>query len=430
MSLFSRHGRIAGALTSGVAVIGCLSISAGSAVAAPGRAVIPGTHPAWAVRSHQTSSAAVTSGSVDLRVYLAGQNAAGLASYAQAVSDPASASYGAYLTAAQVQARFGSTAAQARTVESFLTGAGMTVTDVTSGIGAYVGATGTVAQASSAFGVAFADYTDSQGQTARAPEAAATVPSSVSADVSAVAGLNTASNYVHPGDTLPPPGQNYWIASPTSSYYGQSTATHEPTAGGRHWPWTVAGYTPQQIRGAYGVTASDMTGAGQTVAIVDAYASPTMQNDADEFSRVTGNQPFRRGQYQQFLARSFDDTSADECDAQGWYGEETLDVESVHDMAPDANVKFIGAQDCTDPGLLAADALVVNDHLATIVSNSWVSRPTTSRSRRSTTRCSRPERPRGSGSSSHRATAAMRTRTPRIHTPISSRSTTRAPARG
>ena len=50
------------------------------------------------------------------------------------------------------------------------------VTNVTSGVGAYVEVTGTVAQASNAFGVAFADYTDSSGQTARAPVAAATVP--------------------------------------------------------------------------------------------------------------------------------------------------------------------------------------------------------------------------------------------------------------
>ena len=42
----------------------------------------------------------------------------------------------------------------------------------------------------------------------------------------------------------------------------------------------VCGYTPAQIRGVYGVTASGMTGKGQTVAIVDAYASPTMLWDA------------------------------------------------------------------------------------------------------------------------------------------------------
>ena len=114
-----------------------------------------------------------------------------------------------------------------------------------------------------------------------------------------------------------------------------------------------------------------MTGRGQTVAIVDAYASPTMLQDANEFSRVTGNQPFRPGQYQQFTPSTYTLTSNSECGAQGWYGEETLDVESVHDMAPDANVHFVAAASCQDTDLAAADAQIVNNGLASIVSNSF-----------------------------------------------------------
>ena len=369
MSMLHRHRWIAGAVA-GAAILSGL-VSAGSAAAAPGRAAIPGSHPDWAVSRAGHQAPAVTAGAVNLRVYLAGQDPAGLTAYATAVSDPTSTSYGDYLTPAQAQARFGTTSAQIQAVESWLTSSGLTVTGVNNGTGAYVSVTGTVAQASEAFGVSFAKYTDPNGQTARAPVAAATVPSSVSADVTAVSGLDTASHDMKPGDTLPPPGPNYWVAPPTSSYYGQKIANNEPTAGGQHWPWNVAGYTPQQIRGAYNVSNSGMTGAGQTVAVIDAYASPTMLSDANEFSRVTGNQGFRPGQYQQFLASSFDDTSDAECGASGWYGEETLDVESVHDMAPNANVRYVGAQDCTDPGLLSALAFVVDNRLATIVTNSW-----------------------------------------------------------
>jgi subtilase family serine protease len=114
-----------------------------------------------------------------------------------------------------------------------------------------------------------------------------------------------------------------------------------------------------------------MTGKGQTVAIVDAYASPTMLNDANEYAKVTGDRPFRFGQYTQYLASTFTDTSPDECDAQGWYGEETLDVESVHGQAPDANVVFVAAASCNDPDLLDALAFIVHNRLASIVSNSW-----------------------------------------------------------
>ncbi len=114
-----------------------------------------------------------------------------------------------------------------------------------------------------------------------------------------------------------------------------------------------------------------MTGRGQTVAIVDAYASPTMLSDANEYARVTGDRPFRPGQYTQDLASSFEFTAPNQCDAPGWYGEETLDVESVHGQAPDANVVYVGAASCTDSDLLAALALIVDNHLASIVSDSW-----------------------------------------------------------
>ena len=365
-----RHRGIAGALAGTAALLGGL-VSAGSSAAAPGRAAIPGTHPAWAVSRAGTTAPTVTSGSVNLRVYLASQDASGLASYAQAVSDPSSASYGNFLTPDQAQARYGATSAEVSAVKSWLTGAGLTVTGVTNGIGGYVSVTGTLAQASQAFGVGFANYTDPSGQTARAPQAAATVPSSVAGDVLAVSGLDTATHLMKPNDTLPPPPQNYWVAPPTSDYYGQKIATTEPKFDGQYWPWNVTGYTPQQVRGAYGVSSSGMTGAGQTVAIVDAYASPTMEQDADQFSRVTGNQPFRPGQYQQYLSSTWDDTAADECDASGWYGEESLDVEQVHGMAPNANVRYVGAQDCTDQGLLAALAFIVQRHLASIVTDSW-----------------------------------------------------------
>src|ERR1019366_10488243 len=47
-------------------------------------------------------------------------------------------------------------------------------------------------------------------------------------------------------------------------------------------PWTVKGYTPTQIKSAYGI--SGYNGAGQTVAIIDAYASPTIAADVNQWS--------------------------------------------------------------------------------------------------------------------------------------------------
>ena len=354
---------------------------AGMARAGMARAGIADTHPGWATASARTSSQLVTSRTVSARVYLAGQDPAGLASYATSVATPGNALYGHYLTTGQVMARYGPTQAQVSAVSSWLTGAGLSVTAVKNEIGGYVAVRGSVQAAAHAFGVTFGTFRGPDGRADRAPEQTASAPAGVASAVLTVTGLDTASHDMTPADTashdmtpadtLPPPGPNYWVAPPCSTYYGQKVAVGEPSAYGAKQPWTNCGYTPHQIRGAYHVSQSGMTGKGVTVAVVDAYASPTMLSDANQYAKVTGDKPFAAGQYTQDLAASFTDTAANECDAPGWYGEQTLDVEAVHGMAPDANVVYVGAASCTDQDLGDALALIVDNHLASIVSDSW-----------------------------------------------------------
>jgi subtilase family serine protease len=76
-----------------------------------------------------------------------GRDQAGLAAAAAAVSDPASPGYGNYLCPAQVQARFGATAAQQAAVRDWLSGAGLAVT---SDDGFVITAMGTAARAEAA----------------------------------------------------------------------------------------------------------------------------------------------------------------------------------------------------------------------------------------------------------------------------------------
>src|SRR5260370_11720347 len=71
-------------------------------------------------------------------------------------------------------------------------------------------------------------------------------------------------------------GSNYLGPQPCSNYYGQKTAAGVPDAFGGPNPYAVCGYTPEQLRGAYGVTGSGLNGVGVTVAIVDAFAPPAL----------------------------------------------------------------------------------------------------------------------------------------------------------
>jgi len=59
------------------------------------------------------------------------------------------------------------------------------------------------------------------------------------------------------------------------------------------------------------------------------------------------------------------------CGAAGWYGEQSLDVEAVHGVAPDANIVYVGGASCQDSDLTDALDKVVDGKLATIVTDSW-----------------------------------------------------------
>jgi hypothetical protein len=139
-------------------------------------------------------------------------------------------------------------------------------------------------------------------------------------------------------------------ATPCSAYYGQELAGTLPAFGGgfpNPLPYAVCGYKPAQLQGAYnlaGPISQGLNGSGVTVAIVDAFVSPTLYSDAVEYAQKNqgttshgyhgagGSQQWQPGQFKEMIQRPF--TQTEECEAPGWSGEQTLDVEAVHAMAP------------------------------------------------------------------------------------------------
>ncbi|MFD8224008.1 protease pro-enzyme activation domain-containing protein [Streptomyces massasporeus] len=339
-----------------------LGMPAAHAADHPLRDPLAGTRPAWATA--EADRGATSDGArVSARVYLAGKDAAGLAAYAKAVSDPDSASYGKYLTARQAQARFGATRAQVAAVKSWLTAAGLKVTGVTRH---YVSVSGDVAAAEKAFGTQLHNFAKGS-KTYRAPASAASVPQGLADAVLTVTGLDNAPHMATHDDRLPPPDTVFRNAGPFSSSYGSKTASTLPSAYGKKIPYAVKGYTGRQLRAAYG--AGTRTGKGVRVAVTDAYASPTIAYDAGTYAKRNGDAAWKTGQLHQVLPAKYTDTK--DCSASGWYGEETLDVEAVHAVAPAADVTYVGAASCRDGDLLDALGKVVDNHLADIVSNSW-----------------------------------------------------------
>ncbi|MFD7879978.1 protease pro-enzyme activation domain-containing protein [Streptomyces sp. NPDC059766] len=353
-SLAATLPMLAGALAFG--------IPAAHAVDNPGRDTLAGTKPLWAT-AKADKGATADSAQVSARVYLAGRNAAGLAAYAKAVSDPASAAYGRYLSADEAQARFGATEAQVKAVKAWLASAGLKVTGTTAH---YVSVSGDVAAAEKAFGTQLHNYAKGS-RTYRAPSKAASAPESLAGAVLTVTGLDNAPHRASAKEQLPPPDAVFKNSGPFSSYYGSNTAKTLPDAYGKKIPYAVEGYTGKQLRAAYG--AGDYTGKGVRVAITDAYASPTIAFDAATYAKQHGDAAWKTGQLRQVLPKNY--TKTEECGAAGWYGEETLDVEAVHAVAPDAQITYVGGASCYDDDLLDSLSKVVDNHLADIVSNSW-----------------------------------------------------------
>ena len=348
--------------------------------AAPGPHQLPGSAPGWLAHGHRVGTPAART-AVNARVYLAPNGGfSSLESFAQSVSTPGSATYGRYLTPAQYHAQFDPTAATVASVTQWLTSAGFKVTGAETH-SRYLDVSGTVGAAQQAFGTTIGTFTHA-GITVQAPTGPLSVPSGLASSVLSVSGVDTTPEVNAPATTKPsPPPAGFRNGKPCSTTYGDTNpsttpapdGTALPRYGGATVPYAVCGYTGKQLRGAYEAGVNRLNGRGVTVAIVDAYASPTILADANRYASSTGDKAFKAGQFSQNVPASYTHVGSGKhgCTASGWYGEETLDVEAAHAMAPAANVRYYGAKSCNDRDLLAALARVNDEGVAKIVSNSW-----------------------------------------------------------
>jgi subtilase family serine protease len=367
------------ALLSSAALI---AATAGMAAAAPNQSKttrLSGSTPAWANAAHRLGA---TPGStpVDFRVYLNWRGGDAAANYAMAAATKGSAMHGHFLTPAQFRAKFAPTQSDTNAVKSWLRSQGFQVAYTPSNR-KYVEATGTVRQASKSFSTSFSQYSV-HGKHLRSNSTALRVPSSLHG-VQAVLGLDQSEALVHTDG--PPPGA-FVNARPCSTYWGEKTVESDPPApstlpaGVSKLPanppdWAPCGYAGSQLQGAYGMSsaiASGNNGNGVTVAIIDAYASPDVRQDLEHYSSLHGLPAIGDGwTYREMAAPgTYRRPNNPQHSPSGWSGEETLDVEAVHTMAPQADILYVGSPN-NRQDMDAAMNKIVNGHLADIVTNSY-----------------------------------------------------------
>jgi len=130
-----------------------------------------------------------------------------------------------------------------------------------------------------------------------------------------------------------------------------------------------SGYSPLQIQNAYGVNQIKFSGgtvtgngAGQTIAVIDAYNDPNITADLAKFDAQYGL-PAPAS----FIVKNLGATTVDP----GWSLETSLDVEWAHALAPKANIILVEASTASLGGLFNAVSTASQIPNVSVVSMSW-----------------------------------------------------------
>jgi subtilase family serine protease len=285
------------------------------------------------------------------------------------------ANYHRWLTQTQFNTNFGASSGEANAVRNFLRGKRLTI-DVVAENNMYIRAYGTVGDIQNAFHVSIHSYTFG-GKTYRSNTADPAIADASGAFVAAIMGLDDVS--------VEPAGLFY------ESYGFRPPETHAFTGGGHTVTFTgnrygpdipdqipylaPIGYSPNQVQTAYNLSplyAAGYDGSGQTIVIIAAFGSPSIQQDAALFSQIYGLAPVNLQVVRApGLVNSGQHHGQDA--AEVWAAETTLDVEWSHAIAPGANVAVVLSAGgyATLSGLFEAINYAVVHHVGNTISNSW-----------------------------------------------------------
>jgi subtilase family serine protease len=300
-----------------------------------------------------------TTTSLPLTVVLAPRDAAGMAALATAVSTPGSPQFHHFLSVAQVAARFGATPASVSAVQSTLRAQGLTpgalAPDRLS-----LAVSGTVAQASQAFGVTLRRYREASGRQVFANTTAARVPGALRGVVAGVLGLDDLPAAV-PASLVRDRGEVRRTAlAPAASASANTDETLCTPATSRRG---VGGpYTIDQIAGAYGMNglyADGDVGSGVTIALYE--LEPYSASDLAHFQSCLSPPP----------TGAVTNIPVDGGPCNIPPGEETaLDLDNVIGIAPASNVSVYQGPN-EGAGIYDTFAAIVNADAAEVISDSW-----------------------------------------------------------
>ncbi len=309
------------------------------AAPAPTRTALPGgVTPLVSVS--QPLGATPPTAKVPLAISLPLRNQAQMQQLIQDLYNPSSSRYGQFLTPAQFAAQFGPTQADYNAVIAYAQSQGLTVTR-THPERTLLDVSGSASAAQAAFAVTLRQYAAPDGTVFHAPDSAPSIPASLAGRISAVCGLDTSAKRT------------------TNLQQRQPAAASVP-------PGTGLGgsVVPTDIRTAYNLTSTGLTGAGQTLAVfeLDTYTpKDVLRYERNFFLPVVP--------LQNVLVDSTDPNFP--LYPGGGTAEVVLDIDLQIALAPKAAKVMVYIAPNTDQGVVDNYQQIATDNQAKSISSSW-----------------------------------------------------------
>ncbi len=134
----------------------------------------------------------------------------------------------------------------------------------------------------------------------------------------------------------------------------------------------LACYGPSQFHSAYNVPWTingQLAGTGEQIAIIDAYGSPTLASDLATYDAEFGLPSANLHVYYPDGKPAYNPLQ--HAGETGWAEETSLDVQTVHDLAPGATINLIVASSPNGNDLNVAESYAVSNHLGDVMSMSF-----------------------------------------------------------
>lgn len=316
--------------------------------------------------------------------------------YATAVSTPGTALYRNFLSEDQFQARFGARAEQVAALRSWLSANRITVDQVVGN--QVVVASGAASDVSEAFATRIERVRSTTGTVSPSAVTPLRVPTRFAGLVGAVAGLapprplTTFHSTVRLENAIRPPTSGSAPQPATAppkdptcpSFFGEFPVRGVPKApystrniSYEECSLVVNPFTNAEVYAAGASTAklralsnvhTQYTGRGVTIGVVLWNSDPSSGRLTNIGAKTNRVQPLRTGQ----LSSVVTNAGASNCQAvsEDDKVEINLDIQSVHNFAPDANIRYYGSSRCVVPDVSIAKALAEKNP-PSVLNNSW-----------------------------------------------------------